>query len=138
MVLLTEGLSVIIKAILGSRCIFQRMRNYATYACATTIRIVTTFSLLACVWQFTYPPFLVLIIAVLNDGTIMTVRFLPLFIECQYPVRDSVHVDVINFNRMRRSKHQGSPLLHREKRINKNIPQVSELRRKMFRLRLHL
>jgi len=73
MVLLTEGLSVIIKAILGSRCIFQRMRNYATYACATTIRIVTTFSLLACIWKFTYPPFLVLIIAVLNDGTIMTV-----------------------------------------------------------------
>jgi H+-transporting ATPase len=73
MVLLTEGLSVIIKAILGSRCIFQRMRNYATYACATTIRIVTTFSLMACIWKFTYPPFLVLIIAVLNDGTIMTV-----------------------------------------------------------------
>jgi len=73
MVLLTEGLSVIIKAILGSRCIFQRMRNYATYACATTIRIVTTFSLLACIWKFTYPPFLVLIIAILNDGTIMTV-----------------------------------------------------------------
>jgi H+-transporting ATPase len=73
MVLLTEGLSVIIMAILGSRCIFQRMRNYATYACATTIRIVTTFSLLACIWEFTYPPFLVLIIALLNDGTIMTV-----------------------------------------------------------------
>jgi H+-transporting ATPase len=73
MVLLTEGLSVIIKAILGSRCIFQRMRNYATYACATTIRIVTTFSLMACIWKFTYPPFLVLIIAILNDGTIMTV-----------------------------------------------------------------
>lgn len=73
MVLLTEGLSVIIKALLGSRCIFQRMRNYATYACATTIRIVTTFGLLSCIWKFTYPPFLVLIIAVLNDGTIMTV-----------------------------------------------------------------
>jgi H+-transporting ATPase len=73
MVLLSEGLSVIIKAILGSRCIFQRMRNYATYACATTIRIVTTFGVLACVWQFTFPPFMVLIIAILNDGTIMTV-----------------------------------------------------------------
>lgn len=73
MVLLTEGLSVIIKAILGSRCIFQRMRNYATYACTTTIRIVTSFGLLACIWRFSYPPFLVLIIAILNDGTIMTV-----------------------------------------------------------------
>jgi len=73
MVLLTEGLSVIIKAIIGSRMIFQRMRNYATYACATTIRIVTTFGVLAVAWQFTFPPFLVLIIAILNDGTIMTV-----------------------------------------------------------------
>jgi len=73
MVLLTEGLSVIIKAIIGSRMIFQRMRNYATYACTTTIRIVTTFGILACVWQYTFPPFLVLIIAILNDGTIMTV-----------------------------------------------------------------
>ena len=73
MVLLREGLSVIIKAIIGSRCIFQRMRSYSTYACCTTIRIVTTFSLLACIWQFSYPPFLVLIIALLNDGTIMTV-----------------------------------------------------------------
>jgi len=25
------------------------------------------------VWRFTFPPFLVLIIAILNDGTIMTV-----------------------------------------------------------------
>jgi H+-transporting ATPase len=73
MVLLDEGLSVIIKAMIGSRCIFQRMRNYATYACATTIRIVTTFSLLSLIWQFTFSPFLVLIIAILNDGTIMTV-----------------------------------------------------------------
>lgn len=91
MVLLTEGLSVIIKAILGSRCIFQRMRNYATYACATTIRIVTTFSLLACIWQFTYPPFLVLIIAVLNDGTIMTVstdRVQPSMVPDSWRLRD--------------------------------------------------
>lgn len=91
MVLLTEGLSVIIKAILGSRCIFQRMRNYATYACCTTIRIVTTFSLLACIWKFSYPPFLVLIIAVLNDGTIMTVstdRVQPSMIPDSWRLKD--------------------------------------------------
>jgi len=29
--------------------------------------------LLSCIWQFGFPPFLVLIIALLNDGTIMTV-----------------------------------------------------------------
>lgn len=73
MVLLTPGLNVIIDAILGSRKIFQRMKNYSVYACTTTIRIVTTFGLLAVVWQFSFPPFLVLIIAYLNDGTILTI-----------------------------------------------------------------
>lgn len=73
MVLLTPGLNVIIAAIIGSRKIFQRMKNYAMYACATTIRIVTTFGILVCAWQFQFPPFMVLIIAYLNDGTILTI-----------------------------------------------------------------
>ena len=73
MVLLTPGLHVIIDAIIGSRKIFQRMKNYATYAAATTVRIVTTFSLMAVIWQFSFPPFMVLIIAYLNDGTILTI-----------------------------------------------------------------
>lgn len=73
MVLLTEGLSVIITALIGSRKIFQRMKNYAIYACTTTIRVVTTFGLLACIWEFSFPPFMVLIFAYLNDGTIMTI-----------------------------------------------------------------
>jgi len=73
MVLLTPGLHVIIDAIVGSRKIFQRMKNYATYAAVTTIRIVTTFSLLACIWQFSFPPFAVLLIVYLNDGTILTI-----------------------------------------------------------------
>jgi H+-transporting ATPase len=72
-VLLTEGLGVVIDAIIGSREIFQRMKNYATYACATTIRIVTTFALLAIIWEFSFPPFMVLVIAYLNDGTILTI-----------------------------------------------------------------
>lgn len=29
--------------------------------------------LLALIWQFDFPPFMVLIIAILNDGTIMTI-----------------------------------------------------------------
>lgn len=72
-IVLTEpGLSTIIHAIRGSRIIFQRMRNYAIYACAVTIRIVFGFALMAFIWKFTFPPFMVLIIALLNDGTIMT------------------------------------------------------------------
>jgi H+-transporting ATPase len=72
-VLLTEGLSVIITALIGSRCIFQRMRSYSLYACTTTIRVVTTFGILAVAWQFSFPPFCVLMLAILNDGTIMSI-----------------------------------------------------------------
>ncbi|KAK6153369.1 hypothetical protein DH2020_013008 [Rehmannia glutinosa] len=58
-IVLTEpGLSVIISAI---------------YAVSITIRIVLGFMLLALIWEFDFPPFMVLIIAILNDGTIMTI-----------------------------------------------------------------
>lgn len=75
---LTPHLSV--HAIRGSRIIFQRMRNYSIYACAVTIRIVVCFGILAFAYKFDFPPFMVLIIALLNDGTIMTLsvdRVLP-------------------------------------------------------------
>uniref|UniRef100_A0A453QYG4 Cation-transporting P-type ATPase N-terminal domain-containing protein n=1 Tax=Aegilops tauschii subsp. strangulata TaxID=200361 RepID=A0A453QYG4_AEGTS len=53
-IVLTEpGLSVIVSAVLTSRAIFQRMKNYTIY--------------------FDFAPFMVLIIAILNDGTIMTI-----------------------------------------------------------------
>jgi H+-transporting ATPase len=72
-IVLTEpGLSTIVHAIRQSRVIFQRMRNYSIYACAVTIRIVVCFAILAFAYQFNFPPFMVLIIALLNDGTIMT------------------------------------------------------------------
>jgi len=80
-IVLTEpGLSTIVHAIRGSRVIFQRMRNYAIYACAVTIRIVVCFSILAFAYRFDFPPFMVLIIALLNDGTVLTIsvdRVLP-------------------------------------------------------------
>lgn len=80
-IVLTEpGLSTIVHAIRGSRIIFQRMRNYSIYACAVTIRIVVCFAILAFAYKFNFPPFMILIIALLNDGTIMTLsvdRVLP-------------------------------------------------------------
>ncbi|KAI8452365.1 plasma membrane ATPase 1 [Phakopsora pachyrhizi] len=80
-IVLTEpGLSTIIHAIRQSRIVFQRMRNYSIYACAVTIRIVVGFSILAFAFQFDFPPFMVLVIAILNDGTVMTIsldRVLP-------------------------------------------------------------
>ncbi|KAF3963544.1 hypothetical protein CMV_012070 [Castanea mollissima] len=73
-IVLTEaGLSVIISAILTSRAIFQRMKNYTIYAVSITIRIVLGFMLLTLFWEFDFPPFMVLVIAILNDGTIMTI-----------------------------------------------------------------
>ncbi|KAJ1439518.1 P-type ATPase [Sesbania bispinosa] len=73
-IVLTEpGLSVIISAVLTSRAIFQRMKNYTIYAVSITIRIVLGFMLLNCFWKFDFPPFMVLVIAILNDGTIMTI-----------------------------------------------------------------
>ncbi|KAJ8458984.1 hypothetical protein OPV22_031910 [Ensete ventricosum] len=56
-----------------NRAIFQRMKNYTIYAVSITIRIVLGFMLLALIWNFDFPPFMVLVIAVLNDGTIMTI-----------------------------------------------------------------
>lgn len=73
-IVLTEaGLSVIVSAVRTSRCIFQRMKNYTIYAVSITIRIVLGFLLLALIWRFDFSPFMVLIIAILNDGTIMTI-----------------------------------------------------------------
>lgn len=80
-IVLTEpGLSTIVHAIRQSRIVFQRMRNYSIYACAVTIRIVVGFSIMAFAFQFDFPPFMVLVIAILNDGTVMTIsldRVLP-------------------------------------------------------------
>ncbi|XP_020211004.1 ATPase 10, plasma membrane-type [Cajanus cajan] len=73
LVLTEPGLSVIISAVLTSRAIFQRMKNYTIYAVSITIRIVLGFTLLALIWEYDFPPFMVLIIAILNDGTIMTI-----------------------------------------------------------------
>nr|GMC64906.1 plasma membrane ATPase 4 [Ipomoea batatas] len=73
-IVLTEpGLSVIISAVLTSRAIFQRMKNYTIYAVSITIRIVFGFMLIALIWKYDFSAFMVLIIANTNDGTIMTI-----------------------------------------------------------------
>ena len=73
-IVLTEpGLSVIIDAILGSRQIFARMTSYSIYTCSVTIRIIVAFALLVFIFDYDFPPFMVLIMAILNDGTIMTI-----------------------------------------------------------------
>lgn len=49
------------------------MKNYTIYAVSITIRIVFGFLFIALIWKFDFSPFMVLIIAILNDGTIMTI-----------------------------------------------------------------
>ncbi|KAH7927023.1 putative plasmamembrane-ATPase, partial [Leucogyrophana mollusca] len=87
-IVLTEsGLSTIVHAIRGSHVSFHRMRNYPIYACVmpydtvgllallavtVTIHIVVCFVILAFASRFDFPPFIALIIALLNDSAIMT------------------------------------------------------------------
>ncbi|KAA8535295.1 hypothetical protein F0562_030298 [Nyssa sinensis] len=57
-IVLTEpGLSVIVSAVLTSRAIFQRMKNYTIYAVSITIRIVMGFMLIALIWKFRFLAF---------------------------------------------------------------------------------
>ncbi|XP_052300256.1 ATPase 10, plasma membrane-type-like isoform X3 [Citrus sinensis] len=73
-IVLTEpGLSVICSAVLTSRTAVQIMKNCTIHAVSITIHIVLSFVLLALIWEYDFPPFMVLIIAVLNDGTIITI-----------------------------------------------------------------
>jgi len=72
-VLMSPGLAVIIDAIISSRKIFQRMRNYVVYSVAATVRICLTFAILTLAWGFYFPTIATVIIAILNDGTMLTI-----------------------------------------------------------------
>ncbi|EFA84549.1 P-type ATPase [Heterostelium album PN500] len=72
-VLTSSGLSVIIDAIITSRKIFQRMRNYVIYSVSATVRICVTFGILTIAWNFYFPTIATVIIAILNDGTMLTI-----------------------------------------------------------------
>eukprot|EP01101_Sappina_pedata_P008080 TRINITY_DN4413_c0_g1_i1.p1 TRINITY_DN4413_c0_g1~~TRINITY_DN4413_c0_g1_i1.p1 ORF type:complete len:932 (+),score=366.66 TRINITY_DN4413_c0_g1_i1:88-2796(+) len=72
-ILTSPGLSVIVTAIIRARKIFQRMKNYTTYSVTTCVRIATTFGLLTLIWDFQFPTLLIVILAILNDGTMITI-----------------------------------------------------------------
>jgi H+-transporting ATPase len=72
-VLTDAGLSVIVDAIIGSRKIFQRMKNYATYSIAVAVRVVFTFGLLTTGFDFYFPTIAIVILALLNDGCMLTI-----------------------------------------------------------------
>ena len=76
LVLLAPGLSVIIDAIKESRRIFQRMNSYAIYRIAETLRVLFFMTLAILVFNF-YPvtAVMIVIIAVLNDGAILSIAY---------------------------------------------------------------
>eukprot|EP01100_Stratorugosa_tubuloviscum_P007768 TRINITY_DN31_c1_g1_i1.p1 TRINITY_DN31_c1_g1~~TRINITY_DN31_c1_g1_i1.p1 ORF type:complete len:930 (+),score=552.90 TRINITY_DN31_c1_g1_i1:35-2791(+) len=72
-ILLSEGLSVIVDAMIGARKIFQRMQNYSAYSITMCVRVCTTFAVLTIAYDFYFPTLVAVILAILNDGTILTI-----------------------------------------------------------------
>lgn len=75
-VLVAPGLSVIINAIHEARLVFERMKSYATFRMAETIRVILFMTLSIVVFNF-YPVTAVMIIllALLNDIPIMMIAY---------------------------------------------------------------
>jgi len=76
-IVLTEpGLSVIIGATEESRIIFERMKSYATYRIAETVRVLIFLVLSILIFNF-YPitAIMIVLLALLNDLPIMTIAF---------------------------------------------------------------
>jgi H+-transporting ATPase len=75
-VLTKPGLSVIIDSIKESRKIFQRMKSYAIYRIAETIRVLFFIVMAIIVFNF-YPvtAIMIVLLAVFNDAPIMTIAY---------------------------------------------------------------
>ncbi|MFW9942404.1 MAG: plasma-membrane proton-efflux P-type ATPase, partial [Candidatus Thorarchaeota archaeon] len=75
-VLTDPGISVIVKATEESRKIFERMKSYAVYRIAETIRVLLFLVLSITIFAF-YPitAIMIVILALLNDLPIMTIAF---------------------------------------------------------------
>lgn len=85
-VLTAPGLSVIVDAIVISRCIFRRMKSFLIYRIASTLEIVCFFFFAVFFLQpssfnpfwptfFSLPVSMLILITVLNDGTIITIAY---------------------------------------------------------------
>lgn len=85
MVLTLEGLSVIVEAIRIARCIFCRMKNFINYRIACTLQLVVFFFIaILSLHPSTYgheehffkmPVLMLILITVLNDGTLISVAY---------------------------------------------------------------
>jgi len=97
-VLTQEGLSTIVEGIIISRCIFQRMKNFITYRIAATLQLLVFFFIAVLAlkpvdfmpndWEtregfdtdawpdyFKLPVLMLMLITLLNDGTLISVGY---------------------------------------------------------------
>lgn len=72
-ILTAPGLSAIYDAVVESRKIFARLRSYVLYRVAATIQIVLVLSILIYAYDDTLPPIYVILLALLNDVTMLPV-----------------------------------------------------------------
>jgi H+-transporting ATPase len=75
-VLMAPGLTVIVDAIKEARQIFERMKSYAIFRIAETIRVIIFMTLAIVIYDF-YPitALMIIILALLNDIPIMTIAY---------------------------------------------------------------
>jgi len=64
---------VIVDAIIGSRKIFQRMKNYCMYSISVCVRIVLTFGILTLAYDWYFPTIATVMFAIFNDGSMLTI-----------------------------------------------------------------
>lgn len=74
-VLTDSGLSTILSSIILAREIFQRMKNYCIYRISATIQILVFLLLSMVMYDFKLPVFVVVLISIINDGTIITIAY---------------------------------------------------------------
>lgn len=74
-VLLTPGLSVIITAIIRSRKIFQRMKNYCIYRITCTVQLLFFFTISIIGLNFSIPTITLVLLTLLNDGTVISIAY---------------------------------------------------------------
>jgi H+-transporting ATPase len=75
-VFLAPGLSMIVEAVIRAREVFRRMKNYAIYRLAETIRVV--FAVTAVILLFAFfpvTPIQIVLLAILNDGAMLSIAY---------------------------------------------------------------
>jgi H+-transporting ATPase len=72
-VLMEPGLSAIVDGIVTSRQIFQRMRSYAVYRITSTVHFMVFMFFMIIIFNWTLPPTLIVLIALLNDAATLVI-----------------------------------------------------------------